>query len=520
MSDSTKTLFLFLLAAILAALILKPWKEHSVNIEADLKTETKTDIKKLHPKLMAIFLADQIDDPVERCLNYPPLDIKYWADELTQWGCNYLAQKFFDSAHMAQQLEARQYGEIEQEISSMVDDYIEGNKTEAEFFSVFDLFDDYSQNVESLTKEWINHSPGNPYAITAMGLMLSEKAWLIQAGRPLRQLEDNEREEFYQFLSEGNQYLEKAFQLNPQMLPAYERRISNSSIGSMEITKKFLDEALRTHPRSYFVRSTYLHLLKPRWGGSYVDMKKFINETLLEFPNEPFIQFLQNRIPLDKALTHLGNEEMKAGHELLIQALRYGPSTRALSLMSNIPKESGDLVGEFELLSQASRFQFKGDTEETSRAKLLVQFSEFEWAESIYKEIIHKSPTYYHVYTAYGYLLRKDTRDREAVEQFKIAVKLMPREIYSHQQIAWLATYRLRDHEMAKPHIDAMLEIDPESYLAWLYLADYWHDTGGEPLLTAIYNFLKYVDRDDPDMQQSIASIENYLRTHRGTTPN
>ena len=87
--------------------------------------------------------------------------------------------------------------------------------------------------------------------------------------------------------------------------------------------------------------------------------------------------------------------------------------------------------------------------------------------------------------------------------------------MYSHQQIAWIAIYRIRDLKMAKLHIDAMLEIDPEDYRAWLYMSDYWHDVGGDPLFAAIDNFLKHVDREDPDMQQSIKNIENYLRTHR-----
>lgn len=67
--------------------------------------QRRVDLEKLEPRLRAIYLADQIKDPVERCLNFPSVEGVTQTNEFIEYICESVVRKW-DFAELMQLLKA------------------------------------------------------------------------------------------------------------------------------------------------------------------------------------------------------------------------------------------------------------------------------------------------------------------------------------------------------------------------------------------------------------------------------
>jgi tetratricopeptide (TPR) repeat protein len=81
--------------------------------------------------------------------------------------------------------------------------------------------------------------------------------------------------------------------------------------GDEKLRDEALAEGLKNHPYAFMIRLQYLQALTPRWGGSYQEMQKFIDECRKFSDENPRLNELSASIPADKGRSYrfLGKNE-------------------------------------------------------------------------------------------------------------------------------------------------------------------------------------------------------------------
>lgn len=505
-----KIFLLILLLAVAAWLFMDRFLNDQANSYEELVSQ-EVDVDKLSPRLKAIYIAEQVNDPVSRCLEYPAVEGVGIDPEYIEHFC---AESGPDYAEIFNLLNSRQFETVELLIDQALEHYLETGQGEFGLYTFFHQIDDMPSWSRPLVESWLEMRPDSAAALHAKALLVLKDASQIQRGLRLGQLSADERASHSKLMTEANRLSERVLDLNPQFLPALETRLSSARYESDEMVLYWYNKGLAVAPNSYFLRSAYLFQLLPQWGGSFEEMEAFINKATLTIGENFRTRLMHGRVYLERARLEWASGSHERALEIHNEGLRKSAWSQLWSASANVLDEMGDNLGAFERVSQVTRYPGYRPHEESRRIFMLIQFSEFRWAQQLALRAIERYPEQTNIRVNLGWLYKRDMQYQEALDQYEKVLVIEPDNKMAHQDIAWISTYRVRDLKRAKPHIDALLSKNPENYHAWLYMADYLHDTGGDPLFEAMDNFLKYVDRDDPNMASSITAIENYLATH------
>jgi tetratricopeptide (TPR) repeat protein len=93
------------------------------------------------------------------------------------------------------------------------------------------------------------------------------------------------------------------------------------------------------------------------------------------------------------------------------------------------------------------------------------QRGDLQTAEACFRHVLNARPNYADVRNRLGVVLTALGRDEEAIDQFISAVRINPRYVEAHINLA-IAYYELGYAEQAKAHYQQVLEIDPDNRVA------------------------------------------------------
>ncbi|MCX7992392.1 MAG: tetratricopeptide repeat protein [Fimbriimonadales bacterium] len=93
------------------------------------------------------------------------------------------------------------------------------------------------------------------------------------------------------------------------------------------------------------------------------------------------------------------------------------------------------------------------------------QRGDLQTAEACFRHVLNARPNYADVRNRLGVVLTALGRDEEAIDQFITAVRINPRYVEAHINLA-IAYYELGYAEQAKAHYQQVLEFDPDNRVA------------------------------------------------------
>jgi tetratricopeptide (TPR) repeat protein len=93
------------------------------------------------------------------------------------------------------------------------------------------------------------------------------------------------------------------------------------------------------------------------------------------------------------------------------------------------------------------------------------QRGDLQIAEACFRHVLNARPNYADVRNRLGVVLTAQGRDEEAIDQFIAAIRINPRYVEAHINLA-IAYYELGYTEQAKAHYQQVLEYDPENRVA------------------------------------------------------
>lgn len=116
-----------------------------------------------------------------------------------------------------------------------------------------------------------------------------------------------------------------SIKLNPEFIPAYDQilQISRSN-GDSVLEKETIAKVLKLAPQSYYIRSNYVEFLQPKWGGTYEEANKFIQDAQIYGSRNPQIWRLRGFVASAQAYQYQLDGNFTEAIKMYSEALKYG----------------------------------------------------------------------------------------------------------------------------------------------------------------------------------------------------
>ncbi|CAH0990375.1 hypothetical protein SIN8267_00467 [Sinobacterium norvegicum] len=225
--------------------------------------------------------------------------------------------------NMSAYLLVADYDALETELSALEMDYRKDIQWEtAYYFSFLNLVE------AGITFEMVNGwvaKTDSIYAYTARGAWFADKAMEARGSCLARCVTEQQFKDQTKYSRLAINDFNHVLQERPDMMPVYPLLIAISTARGVRVDRReVVDAAIEQNPGSYYVRSTYINKLEPRWGGSYSKMDGFAEEQQQYLAFNPKLYLLLGRSHADKAWYAKRDKQCQMGIEHMKAALEYG----------------------------------------------------------------------------------------------------------------------------------------------------------------------------------------------------
>lgn len=247
--------------------------------------------------VMDIDQAEEIDDPVKRCMRYPtPPEFK-WSKELIEALCADLHTPIDHLPKIKRLIDAKDWSGLEAHYTDILRRHYSGEDPEYLIYRSFPLSSWKSpQEADDYTLRWLKAAPDDAYANMARGNVLNDRAWGIRGADVASKTDKKQLKKAEMLAREAETLLRKASILQPRLVPAY-RALMNAEMlaGHSDKIADSFDQAIRQSPHSYYLRNTLINFLEPKWGGTLSDVDWLVEEAQPHAARNPRIALLRAR---------------------------------------------------------------------------------------------------------------------------------------------------------------------------------------------------------------------------------
>lgn len=466
--------------------------------------------------LVKVRAAERIADPLQRCLAFPDLPGNRWPQGHSPDHCRY---HFDDKRVTPVQIGAMlDKGETDK-LERLMDEHLALHSDKQNFSELIHLdldfeMDEADQN-RKIAKRWIDLAPDSAYANTAYAWALLNTAWKMRGGKFDQDTPAENMAGMSYVASAAIPYFEKAIQLNPQLMPAYEGLYDLANVDSLEDLKQTtFDAAQKVDPSCEKFASKVMNSLRPRWGGSYEQMVAYSRILADHVKERPMLAAFMAEPYADRGnrLLYDNGQYTHDTGKILDQATLIGSDEGAMhdeaDLALNATDAPQDSYRAFAYLLQESRFRKINAWGALGVAWLLMQSAEPEWSlayASIAVKEASDNPLGHYIAGADYYNTDKpDAADAEY--QLAIENKDASWKQASLREAAqmWLwhgdvqqSVQRKTNAAKAKPYIDQLMLQYPDDGRG--AIMDFWARAfAGAPVNPSVIRaVLKKVDRSD-----------------------
>ena len=172
---------------------------------------------------------------------------------------------------------------------------------------------------------WVDETHSD-IAYTARGLYKMRMGINIRGTTTIDKVTPEESQSMEDWHAQATADLQLAIQKNPKSIMAYDGLLTIASNTLSESLPKsdILEKALDADPRSYQIRATYLFFLKPRWGGSYQEMREFAQDSQQFLELNPRLLNLKGGVDDDLADLAITDRKYDLALKHYTAALQYG----------------------------------------------------------------------------------------------------------------------------------------------------------------------------------------------------
>lgn len=201
-------------------------------------------------------------------------------------------------------------------------------------------------NIEKVSLEqldnWVN-STESALAYLARGVFYASAGAEARGSKFSKNTTDAQFEAMNKLYLAAYSDLINAKSMDSSLLPAYKWLIQiNVGDGTNNPRDVFLNEAILANPAGNQYRISYMNYSKPKWGGSWAQMDRFVAETQTYASLNPRLNLLSGYIFAEKADLAMRDDDDAACISYYSEALQYGIHTEWLRKRAYCLYDIGD----------------------------------------------------------------------------------------------------------------------------------------------------------------------------------
>lgn len=327
--------------------------------------------------LTQVRAAENIADPVQRCLAYPDLPGNTWQVGVVAARCQWL-RPFAITLDEIQSRLATPDGAawLQQKFDELLDAHYAVPAERDRLADVLSQFDG-GDKANDIATEWLRQAPDSPYARTAMGKQRLRQAWSARGEKYMADTSQAQVQRMHQLFMAAVPMLQEAWRDEPRLTPACVTLAEIGRMASDQLQWSVLPRCVKADPASYDLAAEWMQAALPKWGGSYSMMDAVIAHVHEYGPQNPLLYAL-----LGKKVSYTGTIEKTwaTGLESYVAGALIAPYMGDLTGAGRGYYSKGNDWPALAYLSQSVRFMpFHRETRRL-RAQVLDQLGLWEWA--------------------------------------------------------------------------------------------------------------------------------------------
>jgi tetratricopeptide (TPR) repeat protein len=466
--------------------------------------------------LSAVFEAEQIADPMQRCIAYPTPTGYHWPQPMIAARCaDALAPGLaWDTFQKA--VDGGKAREIDAQLDALVADYFAKRAPEGALQHAYVAnFWSPSESLKRSIDQWVAQAPASAHALAARGM---HEVAIGQEARGEDTIANTPPESLANMskaLDAARRDLQKALSINPRIMPAYTALIYIAKLsGDRELAERTIQQATKVDPATFYPRAYLSNMYEPRWGGSFEAMDRIAAEAMPLVDQNPRLTDLKVTALAARGLSFHWSHDYAAALREFDKGLAEGPDKFYLDLAQYAAGEANDNVRAVELLSQIVRFSPDDMGPRRTRAYYLAKLGRDDWAASDLDIALAANPHDAKTMRTYANLLIQKNDNEGAQAKLKDLIAADPTDRWAKVTLAWMYTHRTHRAAEASALLDEMLKSEPESGELWMMRVQLFDASPGPGMREAVENFLRYADTNVQDQRNMIPIAKNWLATH------
>jgi tetratricopeptide (TPR) repeat protein len=225
-------------------------------------------------------------------------------------------------------LSSHEFAELERQIDAVQASFEAGAAEERFAVNAFAAFRSPDASLLEHLDAWVAARPASYASRAARGLFLAESGWRARGTPGSSDVPAQAVPKLHRAALED---LRAAVAARPGLMLGYGEIIRiAAAAGDRTLAAGALESALQAYPQSYWVRSAYMELLRPRHGGSHEQMAGFARDAQQQLRKNPRLVLLGAGEFTDRGETALLAKDCESAIRSYTEALGYGPDLDAL----------------------------------------------------------------------------------------------------------------------------------------------------------------------------------------------
>lgn len=379
--------------------------------------------------------AEDITDPLQRCLAIPDPPGSHWNRAAVEAYCRYRNQPVISLAQARDLIESghatRLDAMLAQALHEQLTDPDASGRLDRTYVSTFENGD---FEIRPLLDAWKRQSPNSAFAYAASGVAYKRMAFNARGGAWIVDTPGHKLASMDRLAVLADADLQRAVQLDSRVVPAYAAMIG---LGGATLGRGYglaaARRGLAIDPGNMLLYDQLLWLEEPKWGGSIAAMERVSREIRAKARRYPLLDLELREIGLYRlANCNCTPTQKLVAYSGIVDQL-IGRTT--LSNAGDIARDAGDDPAAVIYYTEALRFDPGNDAVRINRADLLTGFHHMDWAVEESTEILARSPDDRVALKVRGWAYLNMYDAPRAVHDFEAAARLDPRDVWTLRQL-------------------------------------------------------------------------------------
>lgn len=210
--------------------------------------------------------ADEITDPMQRCLHFPDPPGSHWTRAAVEEYCQYMLRDTITYQEVKRLVESGHAADIDRRLAEFARDKA-GHPEAFESFISDKVF--IRDDGRKLLEAWKQQVPGSAYAHAASGDAFLQQAWKARGAKWARETTSEQFEEMHTFAARADGDLRRAIKLDPTLGVAYGASLNSLMLrGEHDELAAMTKIALDANATSLSVFIALAAAAQPKWNGS------------------------------------------------------------------------------------------------------------------------------------------------------------------------------------------------------------------------------------------------------------